>query len=171
MLPVDVEIRHPRKDEAEALIAYLKAILAETDLLALEPGELRLTREMEESFIESMNGSENSLFLVALLGGRIVGVATVEGRKAARFRHAGSCGLSVSKAHWRRGIGGALMEAVLDWAAGNPAVSRLEARIHERNDRSIRLFERFGFLVEGRLLKDMRVGDAFFDTVILGREV
>lgn len=91
------------------------------------------------------------LRLVAELGGEVVGslgLHPVEGR--VRRRHAATLGISVATAAQGRGIGKALMQAALDYADRWAQILRIELQVYPDNLRAIALYERFGFVHEGR---------------------
>ncbi|WP_220086662.1 GNAT family N-acetyltransferase [Herbaspirillum rubrisubalbicans] len=58
-----------------------------------------------------------------------------------------------------RRIGTALMEFLLAWAAEHPEVEKIELRVREGNLVAKRLYERFGFVEEGRFSKRIRLPD------------
>ena len=52
---------------------------------------------------------------------------------------------------WRgQGIGTLLMARAVDWARASGVVRRIELKVFVRNVRAIHLYEKFGFVVEGR---------------------
>lgn len=110
------------------------------------------------------------LHLVAERDGKLLGSAGLHpGGMSLRRRHAMSLGISVIAAERRRGVGSALMEALLDYADNWAQVLRVELTVYADNERAIHLYERFGFEPEG-LFKayGMRNG-RYVDTVPMAR--
>ncbi len=104
------------------------------------------------------------LNLVAELNGEVVGGAGLHTTMPnVRRHHAMGLGISVAKAVQGRGVGTALMSALLDYADRWAGVLRIELTVWADNERAIRLYRRFGFEVEGRLraygLRDGRYDD------------
>lgn len=91
------------------------------------------------------------LRLVAELAGEVVGnlgLQPVDGR--VRRRHVATLGIAVSSAAQGRGVGRALMQAALDYADRWAQILRIELQVFPDNRRAIALYERFGFVHEGR---------------------
>ena len=103
--------------------------------------------------------------LVAELDGRVVGMLTLYRQQADRRHHAGSLGMAVHDDYQGRGIGTALMAAAIELADRWLGLHRLELQVYTDNQRAIRLYERFGFVIEGTLrdfaLRDGRYVDAY----------
>jgi putative acetyltransferase len=66
-----------------------------------------------------------------------------------RRRHAAVLGISVLPEAQGRGVGAALMQALCDYADGWAQILRIELTVFTDNERAVRLYERFGFRVEG----------------------
>lgn len=74
---------------------------------------------------------------------------------------------------WRgRGVGTALLEALLRWATANPLVEKVCLEAFATNARGIRLYKKLGFVEEGLRHKDIRRGPGHYvDTVAMYRLV
>ncbi len=58
-----------------------------------------------------------------------------------------------------RGIGARLMADLLAWARDNKRLQKIELLVRASNARAIRLYERLGFVEEGRLRARVRLPD------------
>jgi putative acetyltransferase len=92
--------------------------------------------------------SANQTNLVAVVGGKAVGMIFL-GREEARRAHVGFIGMAVHDAYAGRGVGTALMAAVIDLADNWLQLKRIELNVYADNPRAIALYERFGFEREG----------------------
>jgi ribosomal protein S18 acetylase RimI-like enzyme len=70
-------------------------------------------------------------------------------------------GLAVDPAREGRGVGRALMEALIDEARARGG-RRMTLRVFAPNERARRLYERLGFEVEGVLRDEFQVGDGVY---------
>jgi RimJ/RimL family protein N-acetyltransferase len=149
--PSRVTIREAEPSDAEAMLAFVHALAEERDTdILLMPGDFTLTVEQEAQTLADYAAAENSLFLVADIDGRIAGNLNCNGGKRQGVRHVAVLGTSVVR-EWRgQGIGTLLMARAIDWARANDVVRRIELQVFARNARAIHLYEKFGFVVEGR---------------------
>jgi len=108
--------------------------------------------------------AEGDFLLVALADGRFAGFAGLHAMGQGRRAHAMHLGLTVGGEFQRKGVGRALMKALLDLADMWLNVFRLELTVFADNERAIALYRRCGFEVEGThrayALRDGRYVDA-----------
>ena len=149
--PARVTVREAVPADAEEMLAYVHTLAAEPDVdIVLMPGEFTLTVEQEAQTFADYAAADNALFLVAEVDGEIVGSLNCHGGKRQGNHHAAILGMSVAR-DWRgRGIGTLLMARAIDWARGSGVVRRIELQVFERNAHARHLYEKFGFVVEGR---------------------
>jgi putative acetyltransferase len=120
------------------------------------------TRKFLESPPEGCTG------IVAVLDGRIVGTADVT-RGKGRRSHVGYIGICVHDDFNGRGIGSRLLAALVDTADNWLNLKRLELAVYVDNEAAIRLYEKFGFAIEGtRRAAAFRDG-VFVDDYVMAR--
>jgi L-phenylalanine/L-methionine N-acetyltransferase len=132
-------------------------------------GTLRLpfaSREQYRKWLESP--PEGMTAIVAVLDGRIVGSADIR-RGSGRSGHVGSIGMCVHDDFHGRGIGSAMLAALVDAADNWLDLKRLELRVYVDNALAIRLYRNFGFEVEGTLRADAFRAGEYVDSHIMGR--
>ena len=141
----------------------------ETEYLDREPGEDLLTPEGFEKLIYEDSIAKKALFLIAVVGGKIVGFTRCIGSKLSRFKHKAEFGICILKEYWGYGIGKELLQNILLWA-DNQRIEKITLTAVETNINAIQLYKRFGFIEEGLLIKDRihRSGN-YYNTVIMGR--
>ncbi len=158
----DLEIRPAGKDDVEAMwrLARQPPVIAGT----LQIPSLRLDQR-EQRFADL---GDNDHFYVAVRHGEVVGFADLHVHDRRR-RHAGDLGVMVSPAHSGQGIGTALLQTLIELADKWLDVRRLELTVYADNDRAIRLYERNGFQVEGRLREYAFTDGAYVDALYMAR--
>ena len=100
-----------------------------------------------EAFIRSL--SPNDHLLVAEVNGVVVGCAGLHVSPNPRTRHTAGLGIMVHMDHQRKGIGKALMTAILDIADNWLKLKRVELCVFIENEAAITLYRNLGFVVEG----------------------
>ncbi|QIB26900.1 GNAT family N-acetyltransferase [Caloranaerobacter azorensis] len=166
-----VVIRKAEKKDAEELIKFINIISYESDFLTFEPGELKLTKELEESIIEECYNSDNKLFLIAEIEGEIVGNLSFKGSNRRRLKHAGEFGISVKKEYWNMGIASQLIKELIEWAKSSGIIKKINLKVREDNERAINLYRKFGFIEEGKISKEFYVNGKYYSTILMGLEI
>lgn len=114
------------------------------------------------------NPPDNLYSIAAEVEGKVVGQCVMRvgrGRRA----HAGSLGLMVHDDHTGRGIGTALVAAMIDMADNWLGLSRLELEVYTDNEAAIRLYEKFGFAVEGTKRHSALRDGVYVDAHVMAR--
>lgn len=87
--------------------------------------------------------------IVAEDNGRCVGLITIYHQQMPRLIHSGGLGMMVHPDYWSMGIGNQLMAAILDITDNWLDLKRVELEVNTDNPAAIRLYEKFGFEIEG----------------------
>lgn len=140
--PNGLVLRAVRIEDAEGLndLSNLPGSMSGT--LGLPFKSLATTRRQIES------APDDNMHIAALLDGRIVGTAGLE-RFHRRRRHVANLGMAVHDDFTGRGIGTALLAALVDAADNWLQIRRLELHVYVDNAPAIALYRKFGFEVEG----------------------
>jgi len=108
--------------------------------------------------------------LVAEIDGKVVGNAGLHAAgPSPRRRHVGHVGMAVHDDWQRRGVGTALMAAMLDLADNWLNYTRLELTVYIDNEAAIALYKRFGFEIEGTLKQYAMRDGALADVYTMAR--
>lgn len=163
-----MRIREATKNDAKAMIEYLAAIAAESDNLTFGPGELEITEAIEEEILERAYQSDKNVFFLALEGEEIVGNINFHGSTRNRIAHVGEFGISVRKSHWGKGIGGKLMDTLLEWAPQH-GIRKINLRVRADNAPAISLYKKKGFEQEGYLRCEYMIDGECIDHLAMGQ--
>lgn len=159
-----IVIRHAEPDDAPGVVRVITAREAARNTLQLP---FRTVEDSRKYLAAIPTGNAQ---LVATVDGEIVGMAGLERMmRQARRMHAASLGLLVRDDWTGRGVGTALMAAIIDLADNWFALRRLELTVFPDNARAIALYERLGFVAEG-LHRDYAVRDGIYvDALFMAR--
>lgn len=113
---------------------------------------------------------ESAHYLLAIVDERVVGMVNIDTfPNRPRRKHAGAIGISVHEEWQGKGVGSALMRAILDLADNWLNLTRLELEVYADNEAAIHLYERFGFEVEGTMRQHAFRDGSYVDSKIMAR--
>jgi ribosomal protein S18 acetylase RimI-like enzyme len=96
----------------------------------------------------------------------LIGWCDVVEKPRETLAHSGVLGMGVAKEHRGRGVGRALMEATLA-DARSKGFKRIELSVRVDNERAKGLYEKFGFVTEGRMRRHTLVDGAYQDSWLM----
>lgn len=164
-------IREAYKADAMKMVKYIDKISSESDNLTFGKGEFGINYEQEEIYIESISKQNNSLFIIAEDNGMIVGNLTFIGGKRPRTAHAGEFGISVIKDYWGNGLGTELINYLMEWGKETKIIRKINLRVRTDNTPAINLYKKMGFIIEGKISREMLIKGEFVDTLHMGFEI
>ncbi|WP_260631635.1 GNAT family N-acetyltransferase [Neobacillus niacini] len=157
------------EQDAKSLSEVRLQIDGETENLDREQGEAYIDETDFKKIIKEDSERVHNLFLVAEVHDRIVGFSRCEGNQLTRTSHKVEFGVCVLKEFWGYGIGKKFLEESVQWADAN-GIKKMNLNVLETNDKAIKLYQKYGFEVEGILKKDKRLSDGnYYNTVLMGR--
>ncbi|MDX1302814.1 GNAT family N-acetyltransferase [Photobacterium sp.] len=136
-------IRHSEPKDAQAIKEIYECVNAYSGTLQLPYP----SGSVWESRIANI--PENVYSFIAEMDGKIVGNLGFELCKNPRRRHAGSFGMGVRDEYQGKGIGSALLSALIELTDKWLNVRRIELTVYTDNHSAIALYKKFGFVVEG----------------------
>ena len=138
----DLLIRATRISDAEGVAALNNLPGVRTGTLRLPYESLEQTRKWLESH------GPGSLSIVAEHDSKIIRSAGLH-RYPGRRSHAAALGMAVRDDCQGKGVGTALLRELIDAADNWLGLKRIELTVYTDNERAIRLYQRFGFQIEG----------------------
>lgn len=140
--PPPVTIRPVRVEDAEAISQITREPGVIETILALP------SQRVEQRSRAIANLTEDEHYFVAEIEAQVVGLAGLT-VGSGRLRHSGHVFLFVGQCSQGQGVGTRLLETLLD-LADNWLLRRVELTVLVENERARRLYERLGFVIEGR---------------------
>ncbi len=163
-----MRIREAVPDDACMLLEMFKKATKETGFLMTTPEEADHISEMQErNFISRYQNDENSLFLIALTDGKIVGSLSLTQSSWQKQRHVGTFGVVVLEAYWNMGIARRLFNHLIKWVKNHQTIRYIQLCVMANNEKAIRLYQNFGFREEGRRPRAVYLHRQLYTDVIL----
>jgi RimJ/RimL family protein N-acetyltransferase len=151
-----LHIRKAKLEDAPALAEAERKIARIPGRLVSRPDELE-----DEAFrekIAALSASDSGLYVIIERGGKIAGHAILEPRKLAAVSHVVFLTIAIHEGHQGQGLGETLMRYLVDWAKANPRIEKFELQVRSSNTRAIKLYEKLGFVEEGRKTRRLKYG-------------
>jgi len=165
-------VRTAAPDDARAMLDLARTILTE-DLYNIRTlDEFKMTLDAERDWIQQHLDSTGRIILVAELAGAVAGLLGFENSSRSRLAHRGTAHISVLPQHRRKGIATALLHCLIEWAQKNPIIEKLKVTVFATNEPALSLYEKMGFIEEGRRIKEIKIAPGkYVDEILMCRFV
>jgi putative acetyltransferase len=161
-------LRRARPSDAEGFVRMMQEPAVYSQLLQLPFPDAEMWRARLAA--QQVTGHNPELHLVAEEQGEIIASAGLHPTGPhLRRRHVMSLGMSVSVPWQGRGVGTALMQALMDYADNWLGVLRIELGVYADNLRAQALYRKFGFELEGRQRAYALRDGQFVDSLMMAR--
>ncbi|MEM0007164.1 MAG: GNAT family N-acetyltransferase [Candidatus Bathyarchaeia archaeon] len=142
---VDVKIRHANEEDLQEIVRLSKKLGRDESAMDSMISPMPSGFQSPSWILKNIKG-ENTVVFVAEVEGKIVGYSLgwVSQPWAYKGKRGYICDCFVEKSYRRRGIGKALVKAMLEWFIDKGAEC-VEADVYSNNIPSLKLFKKLGF--------------------------
>ena len=163
-------IREAEAEDAAELVTFLNCVSLETDFTSLDGDGILLTSEEMEVFLNKQASSDNQITLLAFLNDKIAGLVNITADQRKRVRHIGDLFIVIGKRYWNNGLGSLLIEEAIEWAQASGILRRLQLTVQTRNQAAVHLYQKHGFVIEGRQERGAYIEEGkFIDVYLMGK--
>jgi len=167
-----IVVRSVLPEDTKSFHELSAEIVGEREYMITLPEEFLFTEEQERIWLRHHNDRPRAIFLLAFAQSMLVGYLHFACEERRRRAHSGTFGMAVRKEWREKGVGRALLQALLDWAQDNPDVEKVWLEVFATNSSGIHLYESLGFVEEGRLSKEIKIAPGHYvDLVLMSRSV
>jgi len=156
-----VVLRNPEPEDAQAMIELVNVLDTETVFLAREPGEFEMTLEKEQAFLAEQKASDNGLFLICLVDGKVMGSCQASSAGRRRFAHKATIGIALKQEVCGLGIGRRMMNVLIAWGKER-GLSHMELQVDSGNLPALKLYMSLGFVMDGRKYRERKLADGTY---------
>lgn len=164
-------IRNAEEYDALEIVDMFKQMGGESENLTYGNNDYYFNEGQEKLFIRTMKERKNSIFIIAIIEGKIVGNLSFGTMQRGRLMHRGDMGISVLKEYWGLGIGSALLDYLLKWAEGGGVIKKIELQVRIDNKWAVELYLKRGFVIEGIITMGICVDDKYYDLYFMGKTI
>jgi ribosomal protein S18 acetylase RimI-like enzyme len=105
------------------------------------------------------------------VAGRPVAYLIIRPRRQSRLRHTADINMGVARSARGQGLGSLVLQAGLERASASSELEILYLMVRSDNMPAIRLYKKMGFEELTVLSRDTKVGDAYFDGLLMRKFV
>ena len=150
-------------EESDANETYLSWINDSEVTKGLEKGTYPSSMNDLVNYLKSViNNPSVIMFAVCVENGEHIGNIKLD--RINSISRTAEMGLMIgSKAHWGKGLGKEMCQLVLDYAWNELNLRKISLTVYGNNPNAVRLYEKLGFKVEGRLKDHVYAEGAYHD--------
>jgi ribosomal protein S18 acetylase RimI-like enzyme len=147
----EITIRLADIEDASKLLSMKLDYLKDSKTIPLFPNEYHDDIKIETQLIKRLLEEKNSALFVAESEGKLIGNIDFNGNQRLKLFHTGVVGMGI-KETWRgKGLGSALMEALIKWSKNNPFITLLWLEVYDSNEGGKALYRKMRFKECGRM--------------------
>ncbi len=154
------DIRPAVPSDAGGIIECMQSVMSERIYLI---SEIYLFTERGQ---KDMIKNPDDLTLICYSDHKIVGTLTVQRGIYRKNRHTANLGIAVKSGFRGIGIGTGMIRHAIKWSA-RQGIMKLNLDVFYSNIEAIKLYEKMGFITEGRRRKQFLVNDEYVDDVMM----
>lgn len=162
---IEVVLRSPKVGEGAAVLDSMRRVMETSPHVLTAPEEFKYTAEEEDEIIGRYLDDPTGIMIVPYIDEKPIGMLNFQTGKKKRNAHRGELGMSLLP-QWRgNGIGVHMLKTLIDWAKIRSGIEKIELRVHARNASAIALYQKLGFVIEGKEVKGVKFSEGCYDDV------
>lgn len=158
-----LEIDRASPTDAATILDFLRTAVSESDNLISEPADFDIPVEQEAEWLRSMLPLKDACLLCGKVEGDVAAFASLTTPRRRRIAHTSEVSLIVGRAFWSMGAGGAMLQALIDFARGSGTLTLLHLGVRQGNTRAEKLYSRYGFQHTGCIKNFMCINGKYYD--------
>lgn len=145
-----VLIREGNVADSKALLETVREYVLTSRYLIIAPEELEQTVADEAKWIRELRLNPNSLLLLALHNGEVIGNLDLTGSEEEFEDQSGLITMGMLQEYQNKGLGSILLREAVAWARQNHKLQVLCLQVERANKSAVRLYQKAGFKIEGK---------------------
>lgn len=166
---VDIQVCNISERDAQRFEEIHQDAILEENYLLDYPDEYGSNIERRKDWIRKFNENPNHRLYGAFVDGRLEGYLTSYSQNFKRIQHTTALSMVVSQEKRGQGLGSRLLFHFFESIEHDSSIQRVQLSVISSNVRAQSLYQKFGFVVEGRRTKAYLMPDGRYeDEVLMG---
>ncbi len=161
-------VRRATVSDGRKLIDLLAHLAVETEFMVVTVPDARRDLSAVVDYLRAAADSATHVTFVVQAGPTLVGMLVTSSDPHPAKIGVVEVDLGVRLDWQRQGLGRQLLEAAEAWAIKRGAY-RMQLRVMVHNAQAIALYKKFGFEIEGTLVRHLKIGDRFIDQYTMAK--
>lgn len=158
-----VIVREASEKDARVMTDVVNSVALEKRYIVTEK-----SREDWDKAISEIREQKRGLLVVAQVNGKVVGMGHLTKGKWEKNRHVGFLGIVILTDFREIGIGTAMTDYMMRWAR-QERLEKISLSVFSTNKRAIRLYQKFGFELEGTIKRQYKIEGEYVDELFMRR--
>jgi RimJ/RimL family protein N-acetyltransferase len=164
-----VLIRNLQPDDGDAVCRYMQELGDSTPFILTHRGDMPTPEHVRARLERVGAGEYYSLVAIDPASDAIVGNTSFGFGTRVKLAHTAGLGTGVLPGWQGVGLGSWMLDRAISDMRTNPKIHRLELTVMDGNDIAQRMYERAGFMIEGRKDRSIRQPDgSYADEILMG---
>lgn len=160
--------REPTVQDAKKIVDFYNYVGGETSFLSFEKDEYPMDEAAQVQDILDTAAHPASIMILAMDGDEIAGIGTIHSGNKIKSRHQGELGIVVARKYQAQGIGSEIIRRLIDFCRNNDITTRIQLDTRKDNEVAVKLYEKFGFEIEGCLKNSTLLNGVYYDLYVMG---
>jgi ribosomal protein S18 acetylase RimI-like enzyme len=124
-----------------------------------------------QNFLQNINKTPGAFLFVALSDDLPAAYLVIEPKHASRLKHTAWLNMGVLEKHRAKGIGKMLVDAVFEKIRDENTIEIVYLMVRADNFAAVKLYQQKGFETLATLEKDTKIGNQYFDGILMRKFV
>lgn len=165
----EVLVRDAQPGDGELVHEYLRVLGAATPYILTFPDDIGTPEHYESRVSKIDDDMFYSMSAIDPDTGQIVGNTSFSFAQRVKLSHVAGLGTGVLPDWQSIGLGSWMLKRAIEDMRANPKIRRLELTVMDGNEHAQGMYERAGFVVEGRKIKSIRQPTGEYkDEILMG---
>lgn len=146
------------------ITAFYKKAAQESNFLSFDSNEY-IFNTSDIMIVADCTGYEESTVFNSEY--TIVGIATISKNKKRKSCHIGMFGIAILKDYQNQGLGSIFIEKIIQLSKDH-ILHKISLIVRSDNINAIKLYKKYKFQIEGRLIEETLIGNEYYDSLYMG---